>query len=218
MDLLILSDNSDGFIPYYQGGNDQGIFDMGAIHDYLPGYIKPKKKGKKYTEMLNGGVKALYLTEPASVKNIEFLIIQDIYPSKIMNKANVVFPTRAFTEDDGTATSLERRIQKIKQAVKGPDSTKSDWKIVCDLAKKMGAKGFDYKNCQQVFKEIKETVPFISGMGIWNIKNKQPTLLPLVKWEEMKDLPSAKLRFRYRGADITERVDDFRLQIDVGGK
>ncbi|UCF13026.1 MAG: molybdopterin-dependent oxidoreductase, partial [Thermoplasmatales archaeon] len=220
MNILILSGNPDGFVPFYGGGNDQGICDMGAISQFLPGYalisnpknvkefekvwgIKlPKEKGKRYSELLNSKLKALYLTEAIpeeKLRKIEFLVIQDIYPSKIMNKADVVLPARAFTEDDGSITSLERRIQKIKKAVKGPDSTKSDWKIVCNLAKKMGAKGFDYKNCQQVFKEIKETVPFISGMGIWNIKNKQSTLYPLLKGEVMKDLPSSKLRFRYRG-------------------
>jgi predicted molibdopterin-dependent oxidoreductase YjgC len=237
--VLILSGNPDGLIPYYEGGNDQGICDMGATSQFLPGYalisesksVKkferawgtklPQEKGKRYIEMLDGKLKTLYLTEAIpeeKLRKIEFLVIQDIYPSKIMNKADVVLPARAFIEDDGTATSLERRTQNIKQVVKEQDSTKSDWKIVCDLAKKMGAKGFNYKNSQQVFKEIKETVPFISGMGIWNIKNKQPTLFPLVNGEEIKDLPSRKLSFRYRGTDIIERVDDFRVQIEAGGK
>jgi len=239
MNVLILSGNPDGFVPYYEGGNDQGICDLGATSQFLPGYALisnpksvnkfervwgkklPQEKGKRYNEMLDGKLKILYLTEAIpeeKLKKIEFLVIQDIYPSKIMNKADVVLPARAFIEDNGTATSLERRIQKVKQVVKEPDSTKSDWDIVCDLAKKMGVKGFDYKNCQQVFKEIKETVPFIVGMGIWNFKNKQPRLLPLLKRVEMKDLPSSKLRFRYRGANIIERVDDFRLQIEAGGK
>ncbi|UCC64938.1 MAG: molybdopterin-dependent oxidoreductase, partial [Anaerolineae bacterium] len=69
-------------------------------------------------------LKVLYLTEAIpekKLRKIEFLIIQDITTSKVMNKADVVLPTRAFTEDNGTATSLERRIQKIKQAVKEPD-------------------------------------------------------------------------------------------------
>jgi predicted molibdopterin-dependent oxidoreductase YjgC len=217
--LLILLDNPDGFIPYYQGGNNQGIFDVGAINDYLPGYVKPKKKGKKYNEMLNGGVKALYLTEPASVKNlknIEFLILQDIYPSKIMNKADVVLPACAFTEENGTVTSFERRIQKVKKAANGPGLARPDWKIICEMAKKMDAKGFDYKNHQNIFNEIKDTIPFISGTGIWSLTNTKPKLIPLTT-NKIKDVPSTKPQFYYRGANLIERVNDFKVQIENGG-
>ena len=82
----------------------------------------------------------------------------------------------------------------------------------------MGAKGFDYRNSQQVFKEITAAVSFISGAEIWNFNDRQPMLFPLVKRKEIKDLPPVKQRYRYRGADIIERVDDFRLQIEAGGK
>ncbi|UCD14197.1 MAG: molybdopterin-dependent oxidoreductase [Thermoplasmatales archaeon] len=239
LNVLILSENPDGFVPYYEGGNDQGICDMGAISQHLPGYssisnlesIKklerlwgtklPREKGKRYSEMFKDKLKALYLTDTIpeeKLGKIEFLVIQDIYPNKIMNKADVVLPARAFTEDDGTVTSLERRVQKIKQAVKEPEGARSDWKIICNLARKMDAKGFDYKNFQQIFKEIKEIVPFISGMGIWKFGSKQPTLFPLMKTGEMKDLTSSKPLFRYRGADLMERVDDFRIQMGAGGK
>jgi len=237
MNILILSGNPDGVIPYYDGGNDQGICDMGATHQYLPGYamisdsasIKKfeklwgttlPKKGKNYREMLDGGVKALYLTEAVpekKLRNIEFLILQDIYPSKIMDKADVVLPACAFTEESGTVTSLERRVQKITQAVEGPGLAKPDWKIICDLAKKMGTKGFDYKSHQHIFREIKETVPFISSEGIWSFKDKPPRLFPFTIEEKINELPSTPPRYHYRGADIVERVDDFRIQIEKGG-
>ena len=211
MNILILSGNPEGFIPYYDGGNIQGIYDMGAT--------LLNKKGKSYSEMLNGGVKALYLTEAIpekQLKKIEFLILQDIYPSKTMDKADVVLPACAFTEDNGTVTSLERRIQKVKKAVDGPGIAQSDWKIICEIAKKMGAKDFDYKNHQNIFNEIKDVVPFISGTGVWSLKNNQLKLIPLTT-EKIKELPSTKPLYYYRGANLIERVDDFRLQIEKGG-
>ena len=238
MNTLILSGNPNGFIPYYPGGNDQGIYDMGASGNYLPGYTKlsdksgikkfeelwdvklSKKKGKNYNEMLNGGVKALYLTESISKKklrNIEFLILQDIYPSEIMNKADVVLPTCAFTESNGTVTSFERRIQNIRKAVDSPGVAQPDWKIICDLANEMGAKGFKYKNRQEIFKEIKEAIPFITGKGIWSFKDKKIRLFPLALEGEIKELPLNILQYRYRGADIVKRVDDFKTQIEKGG-
>ena len=184
------------------------------------GATPPRKKGKNYSEMLNGGVKAIYLTEAVpeeKLKDIEFLILQDIYPSKIMDRADVILPTCAFTEDSGTVTSFERRVQKIKQVVKGPGVAQLDWKIICDLARKMGAKGFDYKNSQHIFREIKEAVPFISGKGIWRFQKRQFRLPLLTKDVDIKDLPLTKPQYRCRGADIIERVDDFKLQIEKGG-
>ena len=220
MDLLILSDNPEGFIPYYQGSNDQGIYDMGAVYYYLPGYVKQKKKGKNYDEMLNGKVKALYLTEPVTIKNlknIEFLVLQDIYPSDIMEKADVVMPACAFTETDGTTTSFERRIQSIKKAVNAPGEAQPDWKSISGIAVKMGVKGFDYKNHQEIFKEIKVEVPFITGPGIWSFKENKTRYLPINSNVDIKN-PVKKPTYRYRSADIIKRVDDFRIQIESGGK
>jgi len=220
MNLLILTGNPEGFIQYYQGGNDQGIWDMGAIRDYLPGYATISDKGKDSNEMLNGMVKALYLTESVpeqKLKNIEFLILQDIYPSEIMNKADVVLPACAFTESDGTVTSFERRIQNVRKAVDSPGVALPDWKIICDLAKEIGAKGFEYKNHQAIFKEIKEKIPLVNSTGIWNFKGKKIQLLPLDPIGEIKKLSLNKKQYQYRGADLVKRVDDFRIQIEKGG-
>ena len=220
MNLLILTGNPEGFIQYYQGGNDQGIWDMGAIRDYLPGYATISDKGKDSNEMLNGKVKALYLTESIpeqKLKNIEFLILQDIYPSEIMNKADVVLPACAFTESDGTVTSFERRIQNVRKAVDAQGEAKPDWRIICDIAKKMGAKGFEYKNHQAIFKEIKEKIPLVNSTGIWNLKGKKIQLLPLDPIGEIKKLSLNKKQYQYRGADLVKRVDDFRIQLEKGG-
>ena len=81
----------------------------------------------------------------------------------------------------------------------------------------MGAKGFNFNSHQSVFKEIKETIPFISGTGIWRFNNGKCRLFPLDLEEKIKELPPQKQRFYYRGANIMDRVDDFRMQIEKGG-
>jgi predicted molibdopterin-dependent oxidoreductase YjgC len=216
INLLIKSNNPDGFIPYYQEGNAQGIFDMGAINNYLPGYVKSNKKGKNYDEIISGGLKAIYLTEPAPVKKAEFIILQDIYPSKIMDKADVVLPACAFSECDGTITSFERRIQKVKKAVNSQGNAQPDWKIISKIAKEMNVKGFDYKNHQAVFTEIKKTIPFITNLGIWTLKDKKARLISSSS-KTLKKHPVKKSTYRHRGADLIERVNDFKIQIEKGG-
>ena len=238
MNLLILTGNPNGFIPYYQGGNNQGIFDMGAIHQYLPGYVPfsdkkaikkfeqiwktsiPKNKGIEQEKMLDGRVKALYLTESIPIKklkNIEFLIVQDIFPSESMKKADVVLPACAFTEENGTVTSFERRIQNLKKVVDAPGVARPDWKIICDLAETMNIPGFHYTNHQAIFKEIKKAIPYISGTGIWRQKEKQLRLFQPATDIIFKKLSPTKKSYYYRSVNLVDRVEDFKIQIENGG-
>jgi formate dehydrogenase major subunit len=238
MNTLMLSGNPEGFIPYLDAGNAQGVYDCGAVAGYLPGYASvsdpanierfnqtwgaslPKEKGMSLDQMLTGGVKALYLTEPLpaeKLENIEFLVLQDIYPSDAMEKADAVFPACAFTEDEGTMTSFERRVQVLKPAVPGPGSARQDWKIICDLGNKMGAQGFNCTDSQHVLEKIKETVPFMEGNGIWTFHGNPLRLLPLIKEDESEETQPRKRRFFYRGADLEERIEDLGLQLRGGG-
>jgi formate dehydrogenase major subunit len=80
-------------------------------------------------------------------------------------KASIVLPSAAFAERDGTQTSSERRVQKVRKAVEPAGSTKADWQIVCDLAKAMGhEKDFAYKDAEAIFTEITKAVPAYAGI------------------------------------------------------
>ena len=80
----------------------------------------------------------------------------------------------------------------------------------------MKSKGFDYKNNQDVFKEIKKSISFINGTGIWSLKDKKARSIPMSS-KTIKQIPAKKQSYRYRGADLIERIDDFRTQIEKGG-
>ena len=87
-------------------------------------------------------------------------------------------------------------------------------KITCDIAKKLGNKGFEYKNHQDIFKEIKKAIPHISGKGIWSFNDKKIRLFPLMQEEKIKETPLIKREYKYRGTDLVKRVGDFRIQIE----
>ena len=74
-----------------------------------------------------------------------------------------------------------------------------------------------YGELDTIFKEIKEAISFITGTGIWSFKSNKTRLLPLVSKEDIKKPALKKPVYRYRGADLIERVDDFRIQIEKGG-
>lgn len=112
----------------------------------------------------SGGIKALYvmgdntaLALPGAkfvkeaLSNLEFLVVQDSHLTETAWVADVVLPSLAWSEKDGTYTNLERRIQFTKKAIegKGPE----DWRIIAEISKILGI-DMGYKTVEDVFAEI----------------------------------------------------------------
>jgi formate dehydrogenase alpha subunit len=147
--------------------------------------IAEGKVGLTVTDLVNtladkpGTVKCVYimgenpmLSDPdlhhveKGFKNVEFLVVQDIFLTETAQFANVVLPAACYAEKDGTQTSTERRVQKWRKAVNPPGEAKADWQIFCELAAKMGfAKQFPYKSAEEVFNEIAKVTPSYGGMS-----------------------------------------------------
>ena len=140
------------------------------------------KPGLPMTEMMNsaarGEIKAMYivgenpiLSEPDSghthraLQNLDFLVVQDIFPTETAVLADVILPAAAFAEKDGTFTSTERRVQKVNAAVTPPGEAKQDWQIVSMLAEKMGY-SFPYKSVREINEEMTSLTPIYGGIKI----------------------------------------------------
>ena len=140
----------------------------------------PAKPGLTMGEMMStkpeGGVKAMYImgenpiiTDPdmrhtrQSLTNLEFLVVQDIFPTETAVIADVILPAAAFAEKDGTFTNTERRVQRVRKAVEPPGEAKPDWEIITLLAEKMGHR-FSYKNPEQIMEEIASLTPIYGGI------------------------------------------------------
>jgi formate dehydrogenase alpha subunit len=140
----------------------------------------PAKPGLTMGEMMStkpdGGVKAMYImgenpimTDPdmrhtrQSLTNLEFLVVQDIFPTETAVIADIILPATAFAEKDGTFTNTERRVQRVRKAVEPPGEAKPDWEIITLLAEKMGHR-FGYKNPEQIMKEIAYLTPIYGGI------------------------------------------------------
>jgi formate dehydrogenase major subunit len=85
-----------------------------------------------------------------AIEKLEFFVAQDIFLTETAELADVVLPAAAFAEKDGTFTSTERRVQRVRKAVDPPGEARPDWWILCELAKKMGAAGFDFSCPEQI--------------------------------------------------------------------
>jgi formate dehydrogenase alpha subunit len=140
----------------------------------------PAKPGLTMGEMigakLEGGVKAMYImgenpmiSDPDtrhtshSLTNLEFLVVQDIFPTETAVIADVILPAAAFAEKDGTFTNTERRVQRLRKAVDPPGEAKADWQIISALAEKMGHT-FNYQSTEEITEEIASVTPIYGGI------------------------------------------------------
>ena len=100
----------------------------------------------------------------AAMEKLDFLVVQDIFLTETAQMADVVLPAATFAEKNGTFSNTERRVQRVRQAIKPVGDSKPDWEIVCDMAKKLGASGFDYSGPQEIMEEISSMTPSYGGI------------------------------------------------------
>jgi predicted molibdopterin-dependent oxidoreductase YjgC len=142
----------------------------------------PTEPGLTVTEMLEAAyqkeIKAIYivgenpaLSEPDAahahdaLAKLEFLVVQDAFLSETAQLADVVLPATTFAEKDGTFTNTERRVQRVRQAIGPVGSSKPDWWITCQIAQRMGSKGFDFDHPTQIMDEIARLTPSYGGIA-----------------------------------------------------
>jgi predicted molibdopterin-dependent oxidoreductase YjgC len=100
----------------------------------------------------------------AQLKKLDHIVVVDIFPNETTDIADVVFPATAWAETDGVFTNTERRVQRVRAAVKPQGDSKPEWWILAELGKRMGAGGFEYESAKDVFNELCELSPLYNGL------------------------------------------------------
>ncbi|UCG02234.1 MAG: formate dehydrogenase subunit alpha [Candidatus Heimdallarchaeota archaeon] len=109
-----------------------------------------------------------------NLKNLELMVVQDIFPNKTTELATVILPAACSFEKEGTFTNTERRVQYSVKQLEPPKDAKADWEIVMELAKEMGyEKLFDYTCSEDIFNEIRKTVSTYSGITYDRMKTSE---------------------------------------------
>ena len=236
--LLLLNGRAARFMPVLRAGNTMGVSLLGGLPDHGPGFVTLSgEKGLNLNEMLGaggGGVSALYTTEPLSeeeLKNVEFLVVQGPYPV-LEERADVILPSAAFTEESGSVISLEGYVHRLRPSARPPALAKSDWEIFTMLGKIMGTSGFDYQDVEAVQKEIEANCSLTIG-EFWKRKSRKKKsrkgfvdfTVPKIHREagikggkrtkEEKTGRAQLPSFSYRGAKIEEKVADFKLFLET---
>ena len=106
-----------------------------------------------------------------AIKKLEFFVAQDIFLSETARLADVVLPACSFAEKDGTFTNTERRVQRVHKAIEPVGEARTDWEITSQIAKKMGAKGFDFRGPKEIMDEIATLTPSYAGISYDRIED-----------------------------------------------
>jgi len=89
-----------------------------------------------------------------ALRNCEMTIVSDcMQHTDTTEVADVLLPALTWGETDGTVTNSDRTISRQRKFMQGPENARPDWWILCQVAQKMGFKGFDYQTPAEIFNE-----------------------------------------------------------------
>ena len=180
------------FLPGYQHVEDvevQARFESGWN-------VKlPVAKGLDNHEMIEaahqGKLKAMYLFgEEISLVDsnsnfvndglakLDFFVVQDIFFSDTCRFADVVLPASPSLEKEGTFTSTERRIQRLYQVFEPLPGSRPDWKIIQDVANRLGA-DWNYQHPSEIYREIASLTPLFAGVTYERLEGYQSLQWPV---------------------------------------
>jgi formate dehydrogenase alpha subunit len=104
-----------------------------------------------------------------SIKNLDFLVVQDIFMNETAKLADVVLAACSFAEKEGTFTNTERRIQRVREAIQPIGESRADWQIICQLSTKMNYT-MEYSSAAEIMDEIASVVPIYAGISYKRIQ------------------------------------------------
>jgi len=123
-----------------------------------------------------GKIKGLYLagenpvvTYPDSERTkkalalLDFLVVQDCFLTATASLAQVVLPAATFAEKEGTFTNVDRRVQRVRPALRPLGEARPDLAIFQSLAQEMAA-NLGPSTAKEVNDEIRNLVPLYGGI------------------------------------------------------
>jgi len=181
-----------GILPLLARSNARGACDMGVAPDRLPGYEPlwdgparsrlenlwgsnlPSTPGMGTEVLLQSASGLIILADdPASVlpmgqrataalQNIEFLVVLDAFVTPATELAHVALPIASFAETEGTVTSLESRVQRLRAATDPPGEARAGWEALAELCARLGV-ATRYNSAASVLHEITQAAPRYRG-------------------------------------------------------
>nr|MBP8255779.1 molybdopterin-dependent oxidoreductase [Opitutaceae bacterium] len=92
----------------------------------------------------------------AAFEKLEHYTAIDFFLNETARHADIVLAGSLHEEEDGTVTTAEGRVVRIRQAVTPPGEARTDTEILLELARRLGAgEKFAFRSSEEIFTELR---------------------------------------------------------------
>jgi NADH-quinone oxidoreductase subunit G len=172
----------------------QGLIDMGVYPTLDAGYEVAGRPGKDTRAILEAAAEGdldtllLFGADPMAdfpdrelaaraLESGVFVIAIELLPTETVTRADIVFPSAAYAEREGTFTNLERRLQRLEPVLAPPGAATEPWDICARLARGLGEE-WGWTDFSSVWQDIRREVPTHAGVDPDTLKQRPPTPAP----------------------------------------
>ncbi len=163
------------------------------------------------------------------LRGLDTLIVQDMFLTKTAEIADVVLPSAAgWAETEGTVTSSERRVQRVRAALTPPGEARDDLWIVFELARRLG-RDWGEPSAELVWNEVRRVSPAHAGMSYARLEDlggiqwpcydeEHPGELFLHSrlWENPVPGPRAPFSVVEHDPPVDRLTDDYPIRLTTG--
>jgi predicted molibdopterin-dependent oxidoreductase YjgC len=117
-----------------------------------------------------------------ALDKLEFLLVIDSFNSPLALKAAMVLPKAATLEKDGTLTSFDRTVQRVRATVPAMGESRPVHEAISLLSERMGY-GYPVVPASQIMNEIGGLVPSYSGITYARLE-REGTVAPVTSFAD----------------------------------
>src|SRR3972149_4377864 len=105
-----------------------------------------------------------------ALRALDFLVVQEIFPTETAQLAHVVLPAASFAEKNGTFVNTERRFQLVRPFLPPPGEARPDWQIIGEVGRRLGRRRrrpvrWEYASAAEVMREVALLCPTFRGIS-----------------------------------------------------
>jgi NADH-quinone oxidoreductase subunit G len=105
------------------------------------------------------------------------VVTVELFPTATATRSDILLPSAAYAEREGTFTNLERRIQKLEPLLVPPGATREPWRICASLARQLGS-DWGWHTFDDVWNDIKSNVRTHEHIDTDVLAAREPTSAP----------------------------------------
>jgi NADH-quinone oxidoreductase subunit G len=188
----------------------QGMLDMGVHPALGPGHQVVDEPGRDTRAILEaaaaGELDALLIfgadvlgdlpdadLARRALESATFTIVVELFATETAQFADVLLPSAAYAEREGTFTNLERRLQKLESLLSPPGASREPWRTCTAIARALGS-DWGWQRFEDVWEDIRANVPTHAEIDLDALMQEAPPAEPFDSTGFAPEDPARKLQ------------------------